>query len=548
MKVALAQINPTIGDFNGTSQKIVRRAVEARSLGAELTIFPELCLTGYPPRDLLEKQAFLDAQDRALDKLKRALKGFPCILGFVTRRYDGVGHLRYNSVGLLVDGEFLAIGRKLLLPTYDVFDEARYFVPGDQPQVVDFGGTRWGLSVCEDIWNDKDFWSHRLYERDPIEELVQAGADAIVNISASPFNLGKQAVKEAMLSSLSRKHRIPLLYTNQVGGNDDLLFDGRAMGFDDRGKMCARGPAFVEGVTLVDLENFEGDATARLSDEEELHAALLMGMKDYADKCGFDGAVLGLSGGIDSAVVGALAAQAYGPPNVIGAAMPGPYNSPDSLADAQELAKRLDIRFHVLPIAEPFDVLKRVLAPAFEGRPADVTEENMQARIRGLYMMALSNKVGHLLLTTGNKSELATGYCTLYGDMCGGLAAISDLYKTTVYKLARHMNEVAKSPPIPERSIAKAPTAELRPNQTDQDSLPPYEVLDGILKAYIEEHKSLEQILTLGFDFEVVRRVIRLVDFNEYKRRQAAPGLRVTMKAFGTGRRIPIAQRFREGD
>ncbi|GMV79315.1 MAG: NAD+ synthase [Planctomycetota bacterium] len=549
MKVALAQIDPTIGDFAGTAQKIVRAAVEARSQGAELTIFPELCLTGYPPKDLLEKQAFLDAQDRALDKLKHALKGLPCILGFISRRYDGVGHQRYNSVGLLVEGEFLAIGRKVLLPTYDVFDEARYFQAGESPTCVDFKGVRLGLSVCEDAWNDKDFWQRRLYDRDPIEELVQQGADLIVNISASPYNIGKQSVKEAMLSSLSRKHRVPILYCNQVGGNDELLFDGRSMGFDDRGKLCARGPAFQEGVTLLDLETYEGEATARLSDEEELHAALVMGMRDYANKCGFDGAVLGLSGGIDSALMAALAAEAYGPDNVIGVAMPGPFNSPESLEDAKEIAERLGIAFHVVSIAEPFECFKRNLAPVFEGRPEDVTEENMQARIRGVYMMALSNKLGHLLLTTGNKSELATGYCTLYGDMCGGLAAISDLYKTTVYKLARHLNAVRPDkPPIPERSIVKAPSAELRPNQTDQDSLPPYEILDGILKAFIEEHKSLEQIVALGFEFETVRRVIRLVDFNEYKRRQAAPGLRVTIKAFGCGRRMPIAQRFREGD
>jgi len=549
MKIALAQINPTIGDFNGTVEKIVRMAINARAEGAGLTIFGELALTGYPPRDLLEKPSFLDAHDRALDRLKKALKGLPAIVGCVTRRFDGVGHQLYNSCAFIRDGEILAVGRKCLLPNYDVFDEERYFKAAEKPVVVEFRGLRWGLTICEDVWNDKDFWQNRQYDRDPVEDVVNAGADVIVNLSASPYGLGKQSVKEAMLSSLCRKYRRQMLYVNQVGGNDELLFDGRSMAFNEQGKLIARGQAFEEGITIVDLENAYGQVTPRLTEDEELRKGLVMGMRDYANKCGFEGGVIGLSGGIDSALVATLAAEAYKPQNVIGVAMPGRYNSPESLNDARELAERLGIEFHIVPIDNAFGQMKEMLAPVFAGRAEDATEENIQARLRGLILMALSNKFGHLLLTTGNKSELATGYCTLYGDMCGGLAAISDLYKTTVFKFARYLNVSAENlPPIPEHTLTRAPSAELRPNQTDQDSLPPYETLDDILKAYIEDRKTFEQIVALGFELETVKRVLRLVDFNEYKRRQAAPGLKVTSKAFGMGRRMPIAQRFREAE
>ncbi len=548
MKVALAQINPTVGDFNGTCDKIVRSAIKARGMGADLTIFSEMCLTGYPAQDLLEKTAFLDAQDRALQKLTKALKGLPSIIGYVTRSPDGPGTRRYNSCALIDGGEIKAVGSKCLLPTYDVFDEDRYFDPAEKPVCVEFMGLRWGLTICEDVWNDKDFWTHNRYPYDPVEDLVSAGADIIVNISASPFGIGKQVIKETMLSSQARKHRTPLLYVNQVGGNDELLFDGRSMAFARNGKLGVRGPAFKEGLTLVDLEDFAGEISSRLSEEEEIHKALVMGIRDYAGKCGFDGGVLGLSGGIDSALVGALAAEAFGPGNVMGVAMPTRYNAQESLDDARDLAERIGLDFHILPIEKVFGAYRELLSPVFAGRPEDTTEENLQARTRGTLLMALSNKFGNLLLTTGNKSELATGYCTLYGDMCGGLAVISDLYKTTVYQLSRHINEISDRPLIPERSITKAPTAELRPDQRDQDSLPPYDQLDRILKVYIEEHKSLSQIVSMGHDFELARRIVRMVDFNEYKRRQSAPGLKVTTKAFGTGRRMPIAQRYREGD
>ncbi|MCW8130535.1 MAG: NAD+ synthase [Planctomycetota bacterium] len=549
MKVALAQINPTIGDFNGTVEKMVRTAINARAEGAGLTIFGELSLTGYPPRDLLEKQSFLDAQDRALDRLKKALKGLPAIVGCVTRRFDGVGNLLYNSCAMIVDGDVLAVGRKCLLPTYDVFDEARYFEAAEKPTVVEFRGLRWGLTICEDVWNDKDFWQHRMYAKDPVEDVVNLGADIIVNLSASPYCMGKQSVKEAMLSSLCRKYRRQMLYVNQVGGNDELLFDGRSMAFNEQGKLIARGHAFDEGVTIVDIENSYGQVSPRLPEEEELRKALVMGMRDYGNKCGFEGGVIGLSGGIDSALTASLAAEAFGSDNVIGVAMPSRYSSADSMTDARDLAERLGIEFHIVPIEKPFSTLKEILAPVFAGRPEDTTEENLQARIRGVVLMALSNKFGHLLLTTGNKSEIATGYCTLYGDMCGGLAAISDLYKTTVYQLSKHLNtKTDLRPPIPTHSITREPSAELRPDQKDSDALPPYETLDGILKAYIEDRKSMEQIVALGFEFETVKRVLRLVDFNEYKRRQAAPGLKVSSKAFGMGRRIPIAHRFREAE
>jgi len=563
MKIALAQINPTVGDFEGNSQRIVDSAKEATEQGAELTLFPELSLMGYPARDLLDRPAFLAAQDRALDWLREALKGMPAIVGFVRRRQGaGEGKGLYNSCAMIVNGEIAAVGDKCLLPTYDVFDEDRYFESAAQPSAVSFKGSRWGLTICEDCWNDKDFWSQRKYAVDPIERLIADDVAVLVNISASPFSIGKQAVKERMLSSLARKHHRALLYVNQVGGNDDLVFDGRSLAFDKHGKLLARGPAFEEAVVVVDMavspppfppREFNASASGcypsgfMLIEEEEVRRALVLGTKDYARKCGFKTAVLGLSGGIDSAVVAAIAVEAFGAENVTGVAMPSKFNSPESLADAKDLAARLKIKFEVVPIEGLAASFESALKIPFAGKKEDVTEENLQARIRGTLLMAYSNKFGHLLLTTGNKSELATGYCTMYGDMCGGLAVISDLYKTMVYRLAKHLNSLRSGePPIPHSSITKAPTAELRLNQTDQDTLPPYEMLDAILRLSIEEQKSAEEIVGLGFGRDVVKKVVRMIDLNEYKRRQAAPGLKITSKAFGTGRRMPIAQRFRE--
>ncbi|MCY3019857.1 MAG: NAD+ synthase [Planctomycetota bacterium] len=559
MKIALAQINPTVGDFDGNCARIVAAATEAAGRGAELTIFSEMCVLGYPARDLLEKPAFLDAQDRALERLCVDLRGMPVVVGCVRRRGNSAGNALSNSCALIENGRIAAVGDKCLLPTYDVFDEDRYFEESRAPAVAEFKGRKLGLTVCEDCWNDKDFWRARKYTYDPVEELVGRGTEILLNLSASPYSIGKQSVKEAMLGALARKHARPLVYVNQVGGNDDLLFDGRSMAFDASGALIARGPAFEEAVTVVELGI--GDCGLRIggtaptvaisppvSVEEEVHRALVVGTRDYARKCGFKTAVLGLSGGIDSALVGALAAEAFGPENVTGVALPSRFNAPASLGDAKDLAEQLGIGFHVVPIEELAVTFKHVLAPLFAGRKEDVTEENLQARIRGVLLMALSNKFGSLLLTTGNKSEMATGYCTLYGDMCGGLAVICDLYKTMVYRVARHLNALhPEKPPIPESSLVKAPTAELRFNQTDQDTLPPYDMLDGILKASIEEHKSMAEIVARGYDAEVVKRVLRMMDMNEYKRRQAPPGLKITSKAFGTGRRMPIAQRFREG-
>jgi NAD+ synthase/NAD+ synthase (glutamine-hydrolysing) len=551
MKIALAQINPTIGDFDGNCRRIIDAALAAAKAGAALTVFSEMCVMGYPARDLLEKPAFLQAQSRAIETLRVALKDTRVIVGVVLPRDDSDGKTLFNSCVLLSGGRIAATGRKCLLPTYDVFDETRYFAASPAPDLADFAGLKWGLTICEDCWNDKDFWRQRQYASDPVAELARNGAQILLNLSASPFHLGKQPIKEEMLAALARKHRRPLLYVNQVGGNDDLVFDGRSLAFDATGKLVARGPAFAEGVTFVEFENgvlSAADAPAcALSDVEELHRALVLGTRDYARKCGFKGAVLGLSGGIDSALVGAIAAEAFGPENVVGVAMPSKFNAPESLADARDLAERLGIKFHVVPIEALAAGCKSALSEVFAGRKEDVTEENLQARIRGALLMAVSNKFGHLLLTTGNKSELATGYCTLYGDMCGGLAVIGDVYKTMVYRLSRHLNDIQpQRPPIPESSIVKAPTAELRFDQKDQDTLPPYDILDGILKLTVEEHKSAEEIVARGFDRAVVRKVFGMLDVNEYKRRQAAPALKVTTKAFGTGRRMPIAQRFRD--
>ena len=547
MKVALAQINPTIGDYAGNCQRIEAAAAQAAAAGAGVAIFSEMCVMGYPARDLLERPAFLDAQDLALERLRANVKGIPVVLGQVRRRPGGDGKGLFNSCAVFKDGEILATGDKCLLPTYDVFDEDRYFARSERSTLATFNQKRWGLTICEDCWNDKDFWRQRQYGFDPVEEVVQRGAEFIVNISASPFSEGKHQMKEAMLGALAKKHRRPLLYVNQVGGNDDLIFDGRSLAFDAAGKLLARGPAFEEAVTIVDLGATTNPVAAPVEREEELYRALVLGTRDYARKCGFKTAVLGLSGGIDSALVATLAAEAFGPENVTGVALPSHFNAPESLADAQELARRLGIHFHVVPIESIMGGFKQALAPVFTGRKEDVTEENIQARIRGVLLMAMSNKFGHLVLTTGNKSEIATGYCTLYGDMCGGLAVISDLYKTTVYRLSRYLNARNPAhPPIPEPCITKAPTAELRFNQTDQDTLPPYEMLDAILKAAIEEHRCTEDIIARGYDAATVRRVMRMIYCNEYKRRQAAPGLRITNKAFGTGRRIPIAQTFRD--
>jgi NAD+ synthase/NAD+ synthase (glutamine-hydrolysing) len=543
VKIALLQLNPTVGDLAGNAALIAAAAATARQAGADLAVTPELALVGYLPRDLLLSGDFVVRSWRALDALAGELKdGPPTLVGLPEENPSDEGRPLFNSAVLLAGGRVQQRFRKALLPTYDVFDEDRYFEPFLGAQVLDIAGTRLGISICEDIWNDRDFWKRRRYHHDPVEECVRAGAQAIVNLSASPFTVGKHTRREAMLASMARRHGVPLVYVNQFGGNDDLVFDGRSCGFSATGSPLARGASFAADVVVCDLgcEASIGPATD-VDPESEIWRALVLGTRDYARKCGFSRVVLGLSGGIDSALTAAIAAEALGAANVLGVLMPSPFSSRGSVDDSLALAAHLGIVTMTLPIEPAMLAMEGTLRDAFAGTPRDVTEENIQARIRGNLLMALSNKRGALLLTTGNKSELAVGYCTLYGDMSGGLGVIADVPKTMVYRVARWLNAREQRNVIPEPILAKAPSAELRPNQTDQDSLPPYDVLDEILRRHIEQHESAEAIVSAGFDAAVVHRVLRLVRLAEFKRKQAAPGLKVTDRAFGTGWRMPIA-------
>ncbi len=544
MRIALAQLNTTVGDIAGNEAAILaayRRGVEA---GAGLVMTPELSIVGYPPRDLLLRPSFIRANLEALQRIAAATGEAGLLVGFVAEGDASVGRGLSNAVALLHQGRVAAIRSKTLLPTYDVFDEDRYFDPATANAPVEFRGLRLGLTVCEDVWNDADFWPRRRYRPDPAADLVAAGVDLLLNISASPWHLGKESTRLAMLRSLCAKSGVPVLYCNLAGGNDELVFDGRSLAFNAEGGLLAEGAAFAEDFRVVDTRTSGGMSASSPCEEVQVHDALVLGTRDYLRKCGFRSAVLGLSGGIDSAVVAALAAAALGAENVRGLALPSQYSSQGSIDDALALARNLGIRCDVVPIQAPFDAVKSQMSPLFEGRAEDTTEENIQARLRGVALMSMSNKFGSLLLTTGNKSELAVGYCTLYGDMCGGLAVISDVPKTLVYRVARWVNREREI--IPSSSITKAPSAELRPNQTDQDSLPAYEVLDAILDAYVVHHRTPAEIVASGFPEESVRRVVRLIDFSEYKRRQAAPGLKVTTRAFGVGRRQPVAQKWRE--
>jgi NAD+ synthase (glutamine-hydrolysing) len=543
MKVALGQINTTVGDLAGNEARILDAYRRGSEAGVELVVLPELATTGYPPRDLLLRRDFVQGNLAMLERLAAATGDTGLVIGFVGQSGSRPGREATNSVALLQHGRVLATRSKMLLPTYDVFDEDRYFEPAAENRPVEFNGRRLGLTICEDVWNDEGFWRQRRYRRDPVTDLVAAGAQWLVNVSASPWYLGKNRVRHEMLRSVARKTGVPLVYCNLVGGNDELVFDGVSLALDGMGRLLARGASFGEDLVLVDLGGAEEVALGEAPEEEKLHQALVLGLGDYLRKCGFDSAVLGLSGGIDSAVTACLAASALGPDRVRGVSLPSQYSSPGSLDDARDLARNLGIRYDVIPIAGAFDEVKRLLGPVFKGREEDVTEENLQARLRGLLLMALSNKFGSLLLTTGNKSEMAVGYCTLYGDMCGGLGVISDVPKQMVYRIARWINR--DKPVIPESTLVKPPSAELRPNQTDQDSLPAYEELDAILEAYVVEGQTESEIAKAGFDAGTVRHVLRLIDASEYKRRQAAPGLKVTSKAFGVGRRIPIAHQFR---
>jgi NAD+ synthetase len=546
VKIALGQLNPTLGDFEGNLRLIGQALAGAQAAGADLLVLPELALCGYPPRDLLERDAFLDASSRALASLAARVQGATAVLvGFPELLPQNTAGRRVaNSAALIADGNIVAVRRKSLLPTYDVFDEWRYFEPATTVAPVPFRGRNLGISICEDIWNDGDFWPHRLYREDPIEKLVAAGADLLINIAASPFTVEKRHLRPRMLASVARHWQRPLVFVNQVGGQDDLLFDGSSLAMDASGEVIARAAEHASDLVVVDVDAGTGDVRPVVeSDARSALDALVLGTRDYARRCGFAGALIGLSGGIDSAVVACIASRALGPAHVLGVAMPSRYSSDHSRRDAADLAKNLGIEFREIGIEPMFAAYLDSLAPAFAGRASDVTEENLQARIRGGLLMALSNKFGKLLLSTGNKSEIATGYCTLYGDTNGGLAVISDVPKTWVYKIAREIN--ADGPAIPESTLSKPPSAELRPNQVDQDSLPPYDVLDAILAAHVEEGLDTEALVKAGFARAVVDKVLRLVRLSEYKRRQLPPGLKITGKAFGTGRRYPVAQAFR---
>lgn len=543
MKIALGQINPTIGDFSGNSRKIIEFARRAHASGANLVMFPELAVCGYPPRDLLEKPAFVARNQQVVKEIAAAVPEITVICGFVSPAAVETGKSVMNSAAVLRDGKLQFVQSKMLLPTYDVFDEHRYFDPASTQKVVSLSGKRVALTICEDAWNDKHFWHRRLYSVDPVDELLHAGGNLVLNISASPYHLGKRELRQKMLETIARDNNVPVVLVNQVGGNDSLIFDGSSMALGPDGKIIAQAKSFEEDMVFFDSETLTGDVHARTDPGmPSVYAALVLGTRDYVRKCGFSKVIIALSGGIDSALTAAIAVDALGKENVTGVAMPSQYSSEHSIQDARELACNLGIRFEMVPIRPIFDSYRTALAGVFAGRPDDVAEENIQSRIRGNIVMAMSNKFGHLVLTTGNKSEVAVGYCTLYGDMVGGLGVISDVPKTMVYELSHYVNSRRKV--IPQSTLEKPPSAELRPGQKDSDTLPPYEILDNILEDYVEDNHSAQQIADQrGYDIKVVRDVIRMIERSEYKRQQAAPGLKVTPKAFGMGRRFPIAQK-----
>jgi len=540
MKIGFAQINPTVGDLRGNFAKIVAAYGQLAREGADLVLTPELAITGYPPKDLLFKSRFVPDNLEILAQLHSRLGGPALVVGFVDPN-QGRGKAFHNSAALLEPGMPIQKTHKSLLPTYDVFDEDRYFEPAHAIVPLKFRGQKIGLTICEDIWTYR-YLSRPCYDVDPVRTLVADGAEIILNVSASPFSVGKRMVGREMISGLAAKYHCPIFYCNAIGGNDQLVFDGNSIAINARGELLMQLSAFEEAIAMADSGATPAAPVAPPETVEELYSALSLGLSDYLAKCGFKTAVLGLSGGIDSAVVAAVAVHALGPANVTGVCMPSQFSSRGSVLDAISLAKNLGIECLRIPIADAFATFKAQFKDVFAGCTEDATEENMQARLRGMTLMALSNKFGHLVLSTGNKSELAVGYCTIYGDMAGGLAVISDVPKTMVYELARFINRDREI--IPESTITKPPSAELRPNQRDQDTLPPYDVLDPILRLYVEENLSVAEIVAQGFDEKTVRWVQRRVDLNEYKREQAAPGLKVTSRAFGVGRRMPIAQRY----
>ena len=544
MQLGIAQINSVVGDFPGNAKRLLAAYRECLEAGADLVIAPELALVGYPPRDLVFKSGFVPKCLQALDYLAGEIREVPLLTGYVDHHHPNrPGKPFRNAAAWLEQGTVRHRIWKTLLPTYDVFDERRYFEPADRSSPVLWNGLRIGITICEDIWTE-DYLQRPFYDRDPVRELTAQGIDLLLNLSASPFHLGKPALRRSMIGAVAANAKVPVVYCNSVGGNDQLVFDGHSLVASPAGRILAELPGFTETCRVLDHFQPAPAAQPPATDDEPAHLyqALVLGLRDYVTKCGFSSVCLGLSGGIDSALTAAIAAEALGPENVHGLTMPSAFSSSGSVDDSLALARNLGIRCDVVPIGEPFAAVKAAIAPVFAGAPEDVTEENMQARIRGLLLMALSNKHNHLLLTTGNKSELAVGYCTIYGDMCGGLAVISDLPKNRVYQVARWLNRHRET--IPWNTIEKPPSAELRPDQKDQDTLPPYDTLDAILELYVEHNLSPDDIIARGHDEATVRWIQRRVDLNEWKRHQAAPGIRVTSKAFGIGRRMPIVQRF----
>ena len=549
MKIALAQIGTMVGAIAANTDKVIATLERARDMGADLVLFPELTLTGYPPKDFLHRPGFVTRNLEALSRVVLATEQLPAaVVGFVDRDNSHEGTGLFNAAALCARGELVSVHRKTLIPTYDVFDEGRYFDPALEDSVVNFNGLRLGITVCEDIWNDALYWrqrGRRRYRTDPVEELAKQGFDLLLNISASPYWEGKRELKCEMFGATARRYGRPLLHVNLVGGNDSLVFDGWSNVFGPDGAIVAQARDYEESLIVYDTETNSGPMEPTHDEEiSRICETLTLGLREYTQKCGFRSAVIGLSGGIDSAVTVALAVRALGHERVVGVAMPSEFSSQHSIDDARAIAENLGIDFHLIPIQSVYDSYLGLLEPHFSGRPFDATEENLQARIRGNILMALSNKYGHLVLSTGNKSELAVGYCTLYGDMSGGLAVISDVPKTMVYELAHFLNRDAER--IPRNSIEKPPSAELRPGQLDSDSLPPYEVLDPIIRAYVEEHLDVDEIAEQGFDKSTVKRIARMIERNEYKRQQAATGLKVTSRAFGYGRRMPIASAMDE--
>ena len=541
MKIGIAQINSIVGDLKWNADEILSKYKELVSLGADLVVTPELSITGYPPRDLIFKSKFIDDNLSVIENLSQSIGNIPIIVGCVEYNTQDSGNPFQNTALVIQNNQIIGRATKSLLPSYDVFDEARYFQPSKGVQVQSIAGKKFGITICEDIWSE-DFLPSKLYVKDPAGELAKQGVDFLINLSASPFHIGKQKERHAMLSFLARRIETPVIYCNAVGGNDELIFDGNSLAYSAEGELIAQGASFKDESILVDTESSkiaikEGDKL------KEVYDALVLGLRDYVSKCGFKSALVGLSGGIDSALTAVIAESALGAENVFGVTMPSEFSSVGSVDDSLKLAENLGIGFQEVPITNSFSTIKEDLHEVFRDYEEDITEENMQARIRGIFLMSISNKKGHLLLTTGNKSELAVGYCTIYGDMCGGLAVISDLPKTLVYELSKWINR--NDEVIPWSTIEKEPSAELKPNQKDQDTLPDYELLDQILELYVDQSMSVSSIIGKGYDKDLVKWIASRVDMNEWKRWQSAPGLRVTSKAFGVGRRIPIAQRYK---